>query len=358
MKKSQMPTKFSSDESEEGIISFPDILLALAHQIRTIILIPFAFCVITIFYVLFISDRVFKSESKIISSSSSNTGMSQAVGLAAQFGISIPNSQSEQKMVYPEILKSRNLCKQVLKQKFDSKQFGKQKSLLSILTGVNVEGGLSSNKLESLAIESLLKLISIKEDKLTGVISIAVHAGEPNLAAEINNVFIDQLDRHQRNHNKLKTSEARKFIQERINDTEKELQIVENKLKNFMDRNRRIENSPALQLEQQRLEREVTVLTGVFTTLKQQLEMTKIEEVKDSNNIIVLDQPSIPIRPAKPRRTLSVVLAGVLGLGMATFFAIIKELSLRASKVDLNKISEAKYIFFKNIFPSFLREKS
>ena len=39
-----------------------------------------------------------------------------------------------------------------------------------------------------------------------------------------------------------------------------------------MDTNRRIENSPALLLEQQRLQREVTVLIGVFTTLKQQLE--------------------------------------------------------------------------------------
>ena len=46
-----------------------------------------------------------------------------------------------------------------------------------------------------------------------------------------------------------------------------------------MARNRRIENSPALQLEEQRLSREVAVLTGVFTTLKQQFETTKIEEV-------------------------------------------------------------------------------
>ena len=40
---------------------------------------------------------------------------------------------------------------------------------------------------------------------------------------------------------------------------------AEENLKVFMDRNRRIENSPALQLQQQRLAREVTVLTGVFT---------------------------------------------------------------------------------------------
>ena len=57
-----------------------------------------------------------------------------------------------------------------------------------------------------------------------------------------------------------------------------------------MDRNRRIENSPALQLEQQRLGRG-NGLTGVFTTLKQQLETTKIEEVKESNYVIVLDPP-------------------------------------------------------------------
>ena len=60
-----------------------------------------------------------------------------------------------------------------------------------------------------------------------------------------------------------------------------------------MDRNRRIENSPALQLEQQRLNREVIVLTGVFTTLKQQLETTKIEEVKESDYVIILDPPEI-----------------------------------------------------------------
>ena len=58
-------------------------------------------------------------------------------------------------------------------------------------------------------------------------------------------------------------------------DTEKELMAAEEDLKVFMDRNRRIENSPALQLKQQRLSREVTVLTGVFTTLKQQLKLPR-----------------------------------------------------------------------------------
>ena len=66
------------------------------------------------------------------------------------------------------------------------------------------------------------------------------------------------------------------FIEDRIINTRMELENAEEAFKNFRDSNRRIENSPTLQLEQQRLAREVSVLTGVFTTLKQQLETTKI----------------------------------------------------------------------------------
>ena len=59
-----------------------------------------------------------------------------------------------------------------------------------------------------------------------------------------------------------------------------------------MDRNRRIENSPALQLEQQRLEEGNGFNWCIHKRLKQQLETTKIEEVKESNYVIVLDPPA------------------------------------------------------------------
>ena len=43
--------------------------------------------------------------------------------------------------------------------------------------------------------------------------------------------------------------------------------MPQKKLREFLERNRRIENSPNLQLEQQRMGREIEVLTGVYTTL-------------------------------------------------------------------------------------------
>ena len=191
--------------------------------------------------------------------------------------------------------------------------------MLQILTYGNGEPQFSQDTLEILAVDKLLEMISVNENINTGIMTLRINAPEPRLAAELNNAFIEELDAHQQKYNKGKTIETRYFIEARIKDTEKELMSAEEDLKVFMDRNRRIENSPALQLEQQRLGREVTVLTGVFTTLKQQLETTKIEEVKESDYVIVVDPPEIPLVRSKPNKRNMVIMAGILGLGLGVF---------------------------------------
>ena len=57
-----------------------------------------------------------------------------------------------------------------------------------------------------------------------------------------------------------------------------------------------------LQLEQQRLDREVSVLTNVYTTLKQQFETTKIEELRESGHVVIIDPPYVPISRSKPNK--------------------------------------------------------
>ena len=157
-----------------------------------------------------------------MSSSSNGSGMSQAAGLAAQFGINIPTGQSEPKWVYPELLKSRTLAKAVLKQNFNTNKFGSQKSLLQILTYGNDKPQYGVDTLEIYAIDNFLKIIDISEDSKTSILTLRVNALEPRLAAtEINQALIDELDAHQRKYNKEITSEAKQFIEERISDTEK-----------------------------------------------------------------------------------------------------------------------------------------
>ena len=332
---------------EESTISLADIMLSIARQVKFIVLPPAILCILTIIYVSFFTKPVFTSTSKIMSSSGS--GVSQAAGLAAQFGINIPTGQSETKWVYPEIIKSRTLARSMLKRKFDTNEFGTQKTLLQILTYGNEEPSYGMDTLEIKAVNNFLQIIKISEDIQTAILTLSITASEPTLAAEINKALIEELDAHQRRYNKNKASDTKKFISERIRDVEKELIAAEEDLKIFMDRNRRIENSPALQLEQQRLGREVTVLTGVFTTLKQQLETTKIEEVKESDYVVVLDQPEIPLQKSAPNKKLMVLLSGFLGIGFGMLIAFAREYSAHTQKEEKDKIAKAKILALKNI---------
>tara|TARA_Y100001970_G_C14182997_1_gene830895 strand:- start:444 stop:1526 length:1083 start_codon:yes stop_codon:yes gene_type:complete len=345
--KKQNHNILQSYQIDEDTISLTDIMLIIARHLKIIIITPLIFCILMILNVLFLVAPTYTSTAKIMSSSGGNN-ISQAAGFAAQFGINIPTGQTETKWVYTEIITSRSLAKVLLQRKFDTKEFGLQKSLLQILTYGNRNPETPLDKLEVVAVDDFLKMVDVSEDIATGIFTLKVHASEPSLASELNQALIDELDAHQRKYNKTKTIDAKKFIEDRIIDTEKELMSAEEDLKVFLDRNRRIENSPALRLEEQRLSREVTVLTGVFTTLKQQLEKTKIEEVKESDYVIVLDPPEIPHKISKPNRRRMVILAGILGIGLGLFIAFVREFFTNSDKEVLEKISEAKILVSKN----------
>ena len=340
--------KLSHPFFEDSTISISDIILVLARQIKLIIIFPSIICSFTIFYVLFIAKPTYTSVSKIMSSSAGQN-VSQAIGLAAQFGINIPTNQSEPKWVYPEIIKSRTLARSMLNRRFDTKQYGNQKTLLEII-GTNISGnGFDKEKIITKSIDKFLLMINVSEDLKTGILTLKLSAPEPKFASHLNKALIQELDKHQKIYNKTQTSETKQFIEERIIDTEKELVLAEEKLKVFRDRNRRIENSPSLQLEQQRLGREVTVLTGVFTTLKQQLETTKIEEVKESNYVIILDEPEEPLSRSKPNRKFLVLLSGVLGLALGIIAGVFRDVYFNIAMEERKKLNQARLIFVQNI---------
>ena len=63
--------------------------------------------------------------------------MSQASGIAAQFGINIPSSQNEIKWELSEVIKSRTLLRKIIEKKFNSNMYGNDKQLIHILTNSN-----------------------------------------------------------------------------------------------------------------------------------------------------------------------------------------------------------------------------
>ena len=297
MKKLKTKKKTEGEPEELFIIDFGNLLI---RQIKIIIYIPLLSTLLVIIYLLFFTSPLYRSSAKIISSNNTSNSESMLTNIASSFGVQIPNSSNKQEWVYPEIVKSRTIAKAMLRRTFQTEELGSNRTLSDILMKSKSTDSEPSNSLKVQSIQKFIDMINI--DKNGQFYDLTISTFEPKLAKDLIDALIEELGRHQKKITSKQIKETRLFIEERLNMTFKELTVIEDKLKDFRQRNRRIENSPLLQLEQQRLIRDMSVITGVYTTLKQQLETTKIEEVKKKEYIIVLDEPEIPISPFQPQK--------------------------------------------------------
>ena len=223
----------------------------------------------------------------------------------------------------------------MLEKKFDTKEFGYQRSLFYILSGITE----NINKIDKkLAASKFIEMI--ETDKQGDIFTITIGSNEAEFSKQLVESLLQELERYQIENTNKRNTEAKLFIQDRIINTEKDLKKAEEILKDFRDRNRRIENSPALLLEQQRLKRQVAVLTGVFTTLKQQLETTKIEEVKKANSFIVIDKPEAPVFYSKPNKKRIVLFFSTLGLVLGLFASYLIEVLKSLDNIRVGKLKQ------------------
>ena len=110
--KKEIDSEFISQSNKEvvNLISFTDILIIIAKYIRILFFIPIVFCVIVALYAIFFAKPTYKSSSKIVSYTESSSGnLSQAAGLAAQFGISLSDGNNDQQWAYRISLRAEHL---------------------------------------------------------------------------------------------------------------------------------------------------------------------------------------------------------------------------------------------------------
>ena len=178
-----------------------------------------------------------------------------------------------------------------------------------------------SSKLE-LAGDILKNMINLNMDKLSSLIKIEVVAPEAALASAISNSIIEKLNESQIAFKSSKIKEKKLFIKNRLDDSQKELYLLEEGLKTFLDKNRNITSSPALMLELNRQEREVEMQMQIFTTLKREFELAQIEEVEKSNMIIILDAPNTPTEKTGPRRKLLALFSLIFSISTSIMLGI------------------------------------
>ncbi|MCA9782975.1 MAG: hypothetical protein KC518_05285 [Candidatus Cloacimonetes bacterium] len=115
-----------------------------------------------------------------------------------------------------------------------------------------------------------------------------------------------------------------------VKELEQEVQILQTRLdkaytKGDDDLFIAIQDLPRATLEYLRLKRELEIQNQKLTFMLPQLEQAKIQEVRDTDVLEVLDPPRLPEKRIRPKRTLMVALAGLAALVLASLLVLVQK---------------------------------
>ena len=261
---------------------------------------------------------VYTTEAQFIPKGS--RGQSQLQGLAQQFGIAVGGGDAGQSPAfYVDLMESRPLLAEVANQQY------RVRTDTGLVTGnlAQIYGIRSSNPVivRSGVVGRLRNQIDKSSSVRTGVITLTVHARYPELAMEIAQRLLDQVNIFNLNTRQQQAGAERAFIEKRLADAQSQLSQAENNLQAFLTENRDFRSAPTLLLEYDRLTRAVNARQSLYNALATSYEQAKIEEVRDLPVITVLEPPELPIMPdprgGKRKAMLGVLVGLALGIVLA-----------------------------------------
>jgi uncharacterized protein involved in exopolysaccharide biosynthesis len=230
------------------------------------------------------------------------SALNQFSGLASLAGVNLQGSDVSR--LYPSIIMSHAVLDSVVLRRYGTKRYPEPVTLIRYFENDDENPAKAIEK----TLEDLTERMSATLDQKTGIVSLSVELREPQLASDVLNAVIGELDTFMREKKTSSAGEQARWISDRLEAVEAELRRAEDALAAFRVRNRRVSDSPELLLQQERLLREVTVKSTVFVELKKQYELARIEEIKNLTVVNVLDEARPPVRKEHPKRATNTAL--------------------------------------------------
>lgn len=280
---------------------------------------------LTILYLLFLAKPYYESTVTILpeygSKSSTLSGLSE---LASMAGVKVGEGAPTE--IYQNLIFSESVLEPVVYAKYKTEEFEESVNLIEYFE-IEPKESLPKNLQERQMFLEVFKDLTksrIKTDveRLTKILTITVTMPESKLSADVSNKIVESLDNYIRTKRKSYATEQRFYIEKRIAQVRDSLTIAEEKLKSFREQNRVVAQSPQLLMEQGRLMRNVEIQQAVYVELNKQLEIARIDEIRDTPVLNVKEKAAEPILKAGPKRMNTLIIILFLSvLFSAWFFA-------------------------------------
>jgi uncharacterized protein involved in exopolysaccharide biosynthesis len=285
--------------------------------------------ILTLAYLLILAKPYYDSSVTILpdyggKEAGSTSSLGQLGGLAALAGGTsvIPAAPTE---IYEDLIKSEAVLGPAIYSKYKTDKFRDSVNLIQyfkIKPDKNLPASLQERGMFIQVYKALTKgkQLITDIDRLSKILTVSVTMPEGQLSADVVNNIAESLDKYIRVERISYASKQRDYIEKRLMQVKDSLNKAEDDLMYFNEQNRLITQSPALIMEQGRLTRNLEIMNEVYLELSKQLELVKIDEVKDTPILNIKELAEDPIEKTGPKRSiylivimfLSVLFSGLL----------------------------------------------
>lgn len=355
---------------QEDEVSLLDILLVLARHKTLIVRTVLVFTLLGVTYAL-LAPEEFTSEARVVREAQSEGGDLPggiSGGALSGFGINLGGSASGlTPAAFPDVLTSREVRLEVVRDTF---RFSDTERPMTFVDYANRPPGPLSTVLdytlwlpwtlkgmvgraisrspapagttdtgeplipseeEDNALKTVGNMISASVDEETGLMTISVTAGGPQLASDLAQSFLDHFATRVREIRTEKVRERLSFVEGRFEEAEQELEMAEESLAQFLERNQN-PTTASLQFRRDRLRRQVSFKEQLYSELQSQLTQTRLDLQRRQPVVTVVEEPVPPMSRTSPKRTFIVFIALLLGGMLGTGGAFVKVFLENAAK--------------------------
>ena len=277
---------------------------------KRFLIVNFVVLILTLAYLLFLAKPYFESTVTILPEygSKSSSMLSQLSGLASLAGVKVGETAPTE--IYQNLVSSETVLQNVIYNKYLTEEYPDPVNLIEYFEMDETDDNPIIQKRKNfLKLYDILtkNRISMDVERMTKILSVKVTMPEGQLSADVANKLAQSLDLYIRTQRKSYATEQSYYLEKRTAQIKDSLVIAEEKLKNFREQNRITAQSPNLLLEQGRLMRNVEILQTVFIELTKQLEIAKIDQIKDAPVLNVKEYAKNPVKKAGPKRASSLI---------------------------------------------------
>ena len=294
------------------------VIGAIARHLRLVCALP-VLCALVLVLPSYVFGRDYVAHSSFLPELG-NPSTQRLAGLAAQLGVSLGNTSGGETLdSYVDIAQSRSVLSDVVQERY---QLPKTGLFGEARTGTLVDFYHASGQTEpqriQLAVQALQSHISVLASPKSGLITVDTKAPSRELAEAINRNILAAINAFNLSKRQTRASSEREFVSERLKAAKAEVDTAEAAVSNFLASNRQYQGSPQLSLEYSRLQRRLDLVQQVYVGLAQSYEQARIEEVRNTPVITLVDPPEGSATVARSRRQLA-----MLGLAAGLLLAVI-----------------------------------